>query len=119
MVRLLRRIRNRIRYRRFSEEIAEELAFHREMKREECPTTVGRAMGNELRMRELAREVWIPQSIDALGQDLRDAFRMIIRRPLLAAASVAALVLGVGGATTAFSLLKRARSTSAARRASG
>jgi putative ABC transport system permease protein len=111
--RALRRLLNRLRYRRFDAEIAEELAFHRSLKASEHrtdgesagPAAVSRAMGNELRMREIAREVWIPQAFEALRQDLRDAFRMIVRRPLFTSAAVAALILGVGGATTAFSLL--------------
>ena len=107
----LRRLLNRIRYRRFQDDLAEELALHRELKAEEAHrggdegVDVARAMGNELRMRELAREVWVPPSLDALKQDLRDAFRMIVRRPLFTVMSVTALLAGVGAATVAFVLL--------------
>ena len=111
----LRRLWNRIRYRRFADDMVEELAVHRAMKAQELtetPTvsqaaqpTVSRAMGNELRMRELAREVWVPPSLDALGQDLRDAFRIVVRRPLMTGMSVAALLVGVGATTIAFLLL--------------
>jgi hypothetical protein len=74
MRRVLRRLVNRFRYRRFDDDIAEELRFHREMKEQELrgrltesggaqrmsnPTAVSREMGNELRMRERAREVWV------------------------------------------------------------
>lgn len=105
MFHALRRLLNRIKYRRFDQDIAEEMAFHREMKAKEMNRDVDRAMGNELRMREMAREVWVPPTIDALRQDLRDALRLIVRRPTFTAASVAALVVGVGAATIAFSLL--------------
>ena len=103
---LLRRIVNRIRYWRFADDLEEELALHRELKSRELDGRgVERAMGNELRMRELAREVWVPPSLDALRQDLRDAVRMSVRRPLFTLMSVAALVVGVGAATIAFVLL--------------
>ena len=106
MLRLLRRWTNRIRYRRFGDDLEEELAFHRELKERELGggPDVTRAMGNELRMRELSREVWIPPTLDALGQDVRDALRMSVRRPLFTILSVAALVVGVGAATIAFVL---------------
>jgi putative ABC transport system permease protein len=103
---MLRRLLNRIRYRRFDADIAEELAFHRALKAADPDAgNVDRAMGNQVRMRELAREVWVPPGVDALRQDARDAVRMIIRRPLFTATAVAALVVGVGAATVAFSLL--------------
>ncbi len=112
-----RRLRARLRYRRFDRDLAEELAFHRDMKhaelapdsiddanRPERTSAVDRSMGNELLMRERARDVWVPPSLDALRQDVRDACRLLVRRPLFTAASVAALVLGVGAATLAYSL---------------
>ena len=117
---LFRRLRARLRYRRFDRDLAEELAFHRDMKQTELATdsadaadrpertsAVDRSMGNELLMRERARDVWVPPSLDALRQDLRDACRLLVRRPLFTVASVAALVVGVGAATLACSLAQR------------
>ena len=69
------------------------------------PDAVRRAMGNELRMRETARDVWVAPGLEAIGQDVRDAWRLLARRPLLSAAAIAALVIGVGAATISFSLL--------------
>lgn len=121
MFELVRRFAARLRHRRFERELAEELSHHRALKAEELARTgpgqadgvspsaaraaVARAMGNELRMRELSREVWIPADLDALRQDLRDAWRMARRRPLPALASVAALALGLGATLVAFALL--------------
>ena len=65
---------------------------------------VDRAMGNELLMRERAHDVWIPPRLDALGQDVRDAFRLLVRRPAFSVAAIATLVLGVGAATLAYVL---------------
>ena len=111
------RLRARIRHRRFASDLAEEIAVHRAMKAEELdgaagaagsPRTRGldvdRAMGNDLLMRERAREVWVPPPVDALGQDVRDAFRLLVRRPAFSVAAIAALVLGVGAATLAYAL---------------
>jgi predicted permease len=111
------RLRARIRHRRFASDLAEEMAVHRAMKAEELGGAAGafgnarerglevdRAMGNDLLMRERAREVWIPPRVDALGQDVRDAFRLLVRRPAFSVAAIAALVLGVGAATLAYAL---------------
>jgi putative ABC transport system permease protein len=114
MLHTLRRIANRVRYRHFDAEMAKEIEYHRTMKAQELadaspeaadPDSVRRAMGNELRMRETAREVWIAPGLEALGQDVRDACRLITRRPFLSVAAIAALVIGVGAATIACSLL--------------
>src|SRR5262245_50087467 len=99
------RLRNRIRYRRFNDDIAEEMAFHRQMKAAEGTGNVDRAMGNELRMREAAREVWVPPSIDALAQDLRHALRALAHRPVFTVAVAAILAVGVTVSMVAFSLL--------------
>jgi len=79
-----------------------------ELERASAPadrTAIDRAMGNELRMREAARDVWVPPSIDALRQDLRDACRLIVRRPLLTLPAIGALVVGIAASAMAFALL--------------
>jgi predicted permease len=105
----LRRLRNRLRYRAFERDLQDELAFHRDMKRRELDgaseDAVSRAMGNERVMRERAREVWVPPTLEALVQDLRDAWRSVSRRRGLTAATVAALVSGVGAATLTYAFI--------------
>jgi hypothetical protein len=88
MVQMLQRLLNRVRYRRHQDDLAEELAVHRELKAKELagsgsfrPPDLDLAMGNELRMRELAREVWVPPGLDALRLDLRDALRALVPDP--------------------------------------
>ena len=66
---LLTRLRNRIRYRRFDADLAEEIELHRAMKqraweragltRTEARRMSHRDMGNITLARESAREVWI------------------------------------------------------------
>lgn len=105
MRRLLRRTLNRLRYRRFDADVAEELAFHRSMAGAEGEADLDRRMGNELRMRERAREVWIPPRLDALAQDVRLAVRLAMRHPLRAATIIAVLAVGASVATVTFALV--------------
>ena len=46
----------------------------------------------------------MPPSLESLAQDVRDALRLLVRRPVFTLASMAALVVGVGAATLAYSL---------------
>ena len=109
MLTFFRRLRARVRHRHFARELREELAVHRAMKEDELDQAgraldLDRALGNELRMREHAKDVWMPPSLESLAQDVRDALRLLVRRPMFTLASMAALVVGVGAATLAYSL---------------
>ena len=111
----LRQWRNRFRFRRFDDDVAEELAFHRAMKAREVEArglvagdadlTVRREMGSTLAARDQARSVWVAPWIDGLRQDLRDALRSIARRRALTATAVGALAIGSATATTGFMLV--------------
>src|SRR5262245_11018623 len=101
MLQRLRRIVNRLRYRHFDRDMVEELEHHRTLKAQELADSsadgerrdvVRRAMGNELRMREAARDVWIAPGLESIGQDIRDACRLLTRRPFLSVSAIAALV---------------------------
>ena len=102
---MIRQLLARIRYRRFDADLVEEMALHRELKVREDTEGASRAMGNELRMRELAREVWVRPSLDAWLQDLRDALRFTRRRPAFTLTVAAVLGIGVTVSVVAFSLL--------------
>ena len=77
MTGLLRRLRARLRNRRFNADLAEELRLHEEMKREELAAmglsaddaraAARRAMGNVTLMREDARRVWIGRWLEILN----------------------------------------------------
>jgi predicted permease len=114
MFRLLTRIRNRFRYRRFADDLEEELALHRVLSEEafresglgeeQARAAAARALGNEVRMRERARAVWVPDWFESLGQDARYAARGLRRSPGFAIAAVLTLVLAVGLNTSLFAV---------------
>jgi putative ABC transport system permease protein len=62
-------------------------------------------MGNELRMRELSRDVWTWPRLDALRHDARNALRAVVRRPMHTATIAAVLAVGVTVSMAALSVL--------------
>jgi ABC-type antimicrobial peptide transport system permease subunit len=95
---LLRRIHYLLHRRRFDAELESDMEFHREMAGREG----GCNFGNELRMREQAREAWGWMWLDRLAQDLRWASRELRRAPGSALAMIVLLALGMGGVTALF-----------------
>lgn len=110
------RLRARFRNRRFDDDLAEELRFHEEMKRQELEAEgrstdtarheARRALGNVTLMREDSRRVWIAGGLESLWQDARYALRALARQPLHSAATIIILVFGIGLTTTLFTMFK-------------
>ena len=90
-------------------ELEAEMAFHRAMAAKAAgaqanPGENRRRFGNELRLREQAREAWGWTWIDRLIQDVTYAARSLRRTPGFALTAVLVLAVGIGVNITAFSL---------------
>jgi macrolide transport system ATP-binding/permease protein len=111
-----RRLRARLRYRRFDADLNEELAFHQAMKRDalardsegldpaDLASRTAREMGNVTLAREASRAVWIAPWIDSVRQDLAYAARSLRRQPSFTIAALTALVLALGLNTSMFTV---------------
>ena len=95
LVRAWNRVVFRWRRSRLEEELAEEMEFHRSLKRSESGG--GQPMGNVTLAREDCREAWGFAGLERLWLDLRFAGRLIRRAPGFTAIAVLSLAIGIGG----------------------
>jgi predicted permease len=115
---LLRRIAYALQKRRHERELADEIAFHREMKQQEIESSglpsrdaaieAQRALGNDALAVNHARDVWIWPWLQDLSQDVRFACRLLLKDRRFTAAAVLALALGIAATTTAFTFVNGA-----------
>jgi predicted permease len=116
MPRWIRRLRGRLRYRRFQVDLREEIEAHRAMAEDEwvargAPPPVAKAaatrqLGNVALALESARAEWIPAWCEWILQDVRYARRSLARQPVFAVVVIATLGLGLGAVTTMFTVAR-------------
>jgi predicted permease len=98
MMELLRRLSYLWNRRRLEREMAEEMSYHRELMSPDRRTN----FGNELRLREDAREIWGWTWLDRLHQDLTYGVRVLRNAPGFTLTAMLVLVLGIGVPLSAF-----------------
>jgi len=98
-----RRLLRLFRRGRLNRELEEEMQFHLEMMG--AGNAARRRFGNDLLLRERAREAWSWRWMDAMARDIRYGLRAFGRSPGFTAVAVLTLALGLGVNTAIFAVL--------------
>ena len=101
------RLRRTFRGSNHEDEIQEELQFHLHMDAAggQEPRQARLRLGNMRRIEEDTRAMGIVEWIDSAFQDARYGLRQLLRTPVMVAAIVLSLTIGIGANTAIFSLL--------------
>jgi putative ABC transport system permease protein len=105
MRRLLRRLWYIVRQRRMQADLADEMAFHREMN---AKTGGSSTFGSTALAADDSHDVWISPWVQDIWQDARFAARLLIKDPRFTLAAVLALALGIAVNTTIFTIVNTA-----------
>lgn len=110
-----RRLEWWLRGRRKEDELREELEFHLAEEAEERQAAGQRAdearwaaqreLGNEARLREEARALWTYRPLDELSQDIRFAWRTLLKHRAVSVFATLSLALGIGANTAIYSFM--------------
>jgi putative ABC transport system permease protein len=87
-------------------EMLEEQFMRDGMTRDEAHTAALRQFGSEMAAMELSRDQWSVVVVESIIKDLRFAWRLICRQPLLTMAAVLTIAAGVGANTAIYSVVQ-------------
>jgi predicted permease len=117
-MRFLRHVWYLVSGRRRDSDLANELAFHREMKLQELRdrgvgeadvVAIGqRELGNDLLARERSRDVWVPPAWQDIGHDVRFGLRMLAKDRRFTGVAIVALGLGITVNSSVFTVMNTA-----------
>lgn len=102
MIRLLRRLQQLFRWRRFNDDLNEEMAFHRQLADQSGD---GRSFGSAALAADQARDVWIPTSLRDLAADIRFGIRLLLKERGFTAAALVTLALAIGIGNTVYTVV--------------
>ncbi|HEY7058631.1 MAG TPA: ABC transporter permease, partial [Vicinamibacterales bacterium] len=115
MRKLLRRVRYILHRRRAHDDLADELAFHRDMAErelqargagaDEAALGARRALGSPALAHDDVHDVWVPPWLQGIGHDFRLAVRTLVATPVVSIVAALSLALGIGANTAIFSLI--------------
>ena len=98
-MRLLEKLLSR---RHLDRDLEDELRFHLEM------SSDPRRFGNATLIKETCREMWSFVWLESLWQDFSYALRVLAQTPVVTAAAMTALALGIGANTTVYTIISKA-----------
>ncbi len=115
MLSFWRKLQYQFRRKGFDQELAEEIRLHKELREQRlresglstksASEAATRQFGNALLIREISRDAWRWRWIDNLAQDLRYAFRILVKSRGLTLIASLMIALGIGTSTAVFTVL--------------
>ncbi|HWE00526.1 MAG TPA: ABC transporter permease, partial [Bryobacteraceae bacterium] len=102
---LLLRVRALLRRRELDRDLADEIAFHLEMKKERGGDPLP-AFGNPVRVKEDLRDLWSFPALESVWKDIRYGGRALRKSPGFALVAVLSLAIGAGANTAMFSVVR-------------